>query len=70
MTNLDVKREIEQLKSEIDFSVFTLNKKNKECVKKIKELQALCTHKNNDNNFARNDKGYCIYCGAMIDDCN
>ena len=70
MTNLDVKREIEQLKNEIDFSTFTLNKKNKESIKKIKELQSLCTHKNIDNNFARNEKGCCIYCGAMIDDCN
>ena len=42
----------------------------KESIKKIKELQSLCTHKNIDNNFARNEKGYCIYCGAMIDDCN
>ena len=70
MTNLDVKREIEQLKNEIDFNTFTLNKKNKESIKKIKELQSLCTHKNIDNNFARNEKGYCIYCGAMINDCN
>ena len=70
MTNLDVKREIEQLRDEIDFNTFTLNKKNKESIKKIKELQSLCTHKNIDNNFACNEKGYCIYCGAMIDDCN
>ena len=39
-------------------------------VYKVDRILTHLSHKNIDNNFARNEKGYCIYCGAMIDDCN
>ena len=42
---------------------------NKEYISKIQDLRKLFTHKNN-NVFTLNDKGCCIYCGAMINDCN
>ena len=69
MTNQKIHEDIVELEKKINLNDFTLNKQNKEYISKIQDLRTLCTHKNN-NTFALNDKGYCIYCGAMINDCN
>ena len=69
MTNQKIHEDIVELEKKINLNDFTLNKQNKEYINKIQNLRKLCTHKNNSI-FALNDKGYCIYCGAMINDCN
>ena len=69
MTNQKIHEDIVELEKKINLSDFTLNKQNKEYINKIQNLRKLCTHKNN-NAFTLNDKGCCIYCGAMINDCN
>ena len=69
MTNQEIHEQIVSLKEEMVLDNFVLNKQNKEYAKKIQSLRALCTHKNN-NTFALDDKGYCIFCGEMVNDCN
>lgn len=69
MTNLEIAKEISrlnELKKERLVPIFELNAEMQELQKQIEELKKQCTHREDNGNFAYDNKKYCKFCRTKL----